>query len=254
MRRRFAYALTAGLLSSGAPTGLLGIRLARRANGESLLRELRREIIADRAAYMCIGGATALIFAMFGYVLGRQADRLAELSETDALTGLLNARGFSGRLRGEIKRAARYREPMTLLFLDLDELKRINDRHGHRAGNEAIRQTASIIDAELRESDVGARWGGDEFAILAPNTAPDAAESLAERIRRQIADYSDPWPLTASIGVATLEPGAGDAPDDSVLLLRAADAAMYKAKKRGKNTVVMGETVGPERPALATDS
>ena len=82
MRRRFSYALTAGVLSSGAPAGLLGIRLARRDDDISL-RRVRSEIAADRAAYMYIGGATALIFALFGYVLGRHADQLAELSETD---------------------------------------------------------------------------------------------------------------------------------------------------------------------------
>ena len=242
MRRRFAYALTAGVLSSGAPTGLLGMRLAKSAKDPSL-RELRREIAADRATYMYIGGTTALIFALFGYVLGRQADHLAELSETDSLTGLLNARGFSARLRSEIKRARRYREPITLAFLDLDGLKQINDRHGHKAGSEAIRQVAGVIRSELRESDVGARWGGDEFTVVAPNTAWDAAVTLGERIRRRIAEQADPWPMTASIGVATLEPNGDDLPGDAAQLLRTADSAMYEAKTRGKNTVVVADVL-----------
>jgi hypothetical protein len=149
MRRRYFYALTAGVLSSGAPAGLLGIRLVRRDKDKSLHR-MRSEIAADRAAYIYIGAATAVIFALFGYVLGRHADELADLSETDALTQLLNARGFSSRLRAEIRRAKRYREPLSVLFLDVDSLKRINDRHGHRAGSDALRQVASVIRAELR--------------------------------------------------------------------------------------------------------
>lgn len=107
MRRRFRYALTAGFLSSGAPAGLLGIRLAERRDDSVSLQDVRDEIATDRAAYMYIGGATALIFALFGYILCRQADQLANLSETDALTELLNARGFSSRFRIELQRARR---------------------------------------------------------------------------------------------------------------------------------------------------
>jgi two-component system, cell cycle response regulator len=243
MRRRFTYALTAGMLSSGAPAGLLGIRLARR-DDEVSLQKLRTEIAADTAAYVYVGGATAVIFAMFGYILGRHADALAELSETDALTTLLNARGFAQRLRAEIKRSKRYREPLSLLFLDLDGLKHINDRHGHRAGSEALRQVAEVIRGELRASDAGARWGGDEFTILAPNTDIAAAASFAERIRVRIAEHVSDWPLTASIGVASLDNRNGSEPSDPAALMRSADDAMYEAKRRGKNTVVTAQTNG----------
>jgi two-component system, cell cycle response regulator len=243
MRRRFTYALTAGVLSSGAPAGLLGIRLARR-DDELSLQKLRREIAGDGAAYVYVGGATALIFAMFGYILGRHADTLAELSETDALTGLLNARGFAQRMRAEIKRSKRYRQPLSLLFLDLDGLKDINDRYGHRAGSEALREVAGVIRAELRESDAGARWGGDEFTVLAPNTDMAAAVSFAERIRARIAEHVADWPLTASIGIASLESRDGSELADAAALMRAADDAMYEAKRRGKNTVVAAETNG----------
>jgi two-component system, cell cycle response regulator len=243
MRRRFTYALTAGVLSSGAPAGLLGIRLARRDDDVSL-QKLRSEIAADGAAYVYVGGATALIFAMFGYILGRHADALAELSETDALTRLLNARGFARRIRAEIKRSKRYREPLSLLFLDLDGLKHINDRHGHRAGSEALRQVAEVIRAELRESDAGARWGGDEFTILAPNTDVAAAALFAERIRVRIAEHVGDWPLTASIGIASVDNREGAEPADPAALMRSADDAMYEAKRRGKNTVVAAHTNG----------
>lgn len=243
MRRRYTYALTAGVLSSGAPAGLLGIRLARRED-EVSLQKVRSEIAADGAAYVYVGGATALIFAMFGYILGRHADALAELSETDALTRLLNARGFARRIQSEIKRSKRYREPLSVLFLDLDGLKDINDRHGHRAGSDALREVAKVIRGELRESDSGARWGGDEFTILAPNTEIGAAVSFAERIRFRIAEHVADWPLTASIGIASLENGDGSEPPDASALMRAADDAMYEAKRRGKNTVVAAQTNG----------
>ena len=243
MRRRFSYALTAGVLSSGAPAGLLGIRLARRED-EVSLRRVRSEIADDRAAYMYIGGATALIFALFGYILGRHADQLAELSETDSLTHLLNARGFTSRLRAELRRAKRYRETLSVLFLDVDGLKSINDRYGHRAGSHALREVAGVIRAELRATDTGARWGGDEFTVIAPNTKRDEAVACAERIRGRIARHIAAWPMTASIGIATLDCEDTKARGDVHTLLHDADAAMYEAKRRGKNTVVAVQTNG----------
>ena len=244
MRRRFSYALTASVLSSGAPAGLLGIRLARGNGDEVSLRRVRSELAADRAAYMYVGAATAVIFALFGYILGRHADDLRELSETDSLTDLLNARGFAARLNAETKRSKRYREPLSLLFLDLDGLKKINDRHGHRAGSDALRQVGRLIRAELRETDTGARWGGDEFTIIAPNTGKTEAMTVAERIRARIARHEADWPMTASIGVATLNCDDIRIPVDAHTLLRNADAAMYEAKRRGKNTVVAGRIIG----------
>jgi diguanylate cyclase (GGDEF)-like protein len=243
MQRRFTYALTAGLLSSGAPAGLLGRSLKNKSADPVSLRQVKTEVAADPVTYAYVG-ATAIIFALFGYVLGRQADQLAALSETDSLTGLLNARGFTARLRAEIKRSMRYREPLTLLFLDLDGLKRINDRDGHRAGSTALREVGGVIHTSLRESDIAARWGGDEFTILAPNTSREAGFTLAERMRGEIAGHVSTWPLTASIGVATHEADEDGMPADSAALMRAADTAMYEAKKRGKNTVVAAHQPG----------
>lgn len=248
MPRRFIYALTAGLLSSGAPAGLLGIRLAKNTTEPVSLHQVKAELDGDRPTYAYIGGATAVIFTLFGYLLGRQSDRLAQLSESDQLTGLLNAKGFSKRLQAEVKRSIRYRVPLTLLFLDLDGLKGINDRHGHRAGSAALRQIARAIRPELRATDVAARWGGDEFTILAPNTNADAGAAFAERIRARIAAQVAPWPLTASIGVATVDDDeAAGRRTDPTALMRAADGALYEAKKRGKNTVVLAEPSALER-------
>ena len=243
MQRSISYALTAGVLSSGAPAGLLGIRLAKAPIDSVSLRQVRNEFVTDSAAYVYIGGATAVIFTLFGYILGRQADRLAALSETDALTGLFNSRGFSARLNAEVRRSRRYRAPLSLLFLDLDGLKGINDCYGHRAGSETLRRVAHLIRSQLRETDAPARWGGDEFTILAPNTGPNVAVTLAERIRRRIAASAAEWPLTASIGVATLTANDAAPGDPSAALMRSADAAMYLAKKAGKNTVVASPTL-----------
>jgi diguanylate cyclase (GGDEF)-like protein len=252
MQRRFAYALTAGLLSSGAPAGLLGRRLKNGSDESVSLSRVKTELTGDGAPFVYVCGATAIIFALFGYVLGRQVDQLAALSETDSLTGLLNTRGFASRLRAEIKRSKRYREPLTLLFLDLDGLKRINDREGHRAGSAALREVGTVIHTSLRESDVAARWGGDEFTILAPNTSREAAFTLAERVRCEIAGHVSTWPLTASIGVATHEADEDGMPADSAALMRAADTAMYEAKKRGKNAVVVFEQPIAKSPEMAT--
>lgn len=115
------------------------------------------------------------------------------LSETDVLTGLANARGLFDRLEAELARSRRYHEPLALLLVDLDGLKRINDRHGHHAGDEAIRSLAAVIRFQLRESDVGARWGGDEFAVLAPNTSEHDAVALAAREGRGAGRGARSW-------------------------------------------------------------
>ena len=241
MRRRFAYACVGGVLSAGAPVGLLAVRLARRSRrvGAAPLRRATREVAADRPDYIYVGMSTAVAFTLFGYILGRQADRLAELSETDPLTGLCNARGLRDRLDAELARSRRHHEPLALMVADLDGLKNINDRYGHRAGDDAIRSLADVIRSELRQSDVGARWGGDEFAVLAPNTSRVAASALAERIRALIPLRSSRWPLSASVGVATLDPDTDGECLGSDTVMQAADAAMYEAKRTGRGLVVV---------------
>ena len=233
MRKRFAYALTAGLLSSGAPAGLFGVRLARKQGGGISSPQMRGHITDERASYLYVGATTAVIFGLFGYLLGRKVDALGHLSQTDSLTGLLNARGFSTRLTDELKRSRRYREPLTLLFLDLDGLKQINDRYGHRAGSLALRKVARVIRSELRETDVAARWGGDEFTLIAQKTGADTGMALADRLRRRIAARMAAWPLTASIGVATALPSIR-APLEPKALLREADLAMYAGQEARK--------------------
>lgn len=165
--------------------------------------------------------------------------RVEELSVTDDLTRLSNSRYLNLVLRREAKRAVRSQAPLALIFLDLDGFKLVNDNHGHLAGSKALVEAAAVIRVCARETDVVARFGGDEFALILPDTGPDGALAVAaricDRIRAQTFLASDGLSvrLTASIGVATL-PGAGESAED---LLRAADAAMYHVKAAGKNGI-----------------
>jgi diguanylate cyclase (GGDEF)-like protein len=249
-QRRLTYACAGALLSTGAPTGLLALQVLRRRGGparSSSAPTIRQIVTTDWPGYVYVAASTALAFGLFGYVLGRQADRLAALSETDALTGLSNARALFKQLDVELARSRRYREPLALLLVDLDDLKSINDRYGHRAGDEALRSLAAVIRSQLRETDVGARWGGDEFAIVAPRTSKVAALALAERIRHLIPDQSAPLALAASLGVASVDPESDSEFVDAPTLMRAADAAMYTAKRGGKNSVATASPTGPLR-------
>jgi diguanylate cyclase (GGDEF)-like protein len=240
--RSVSYGFIGGFLSIGAPLGLLALRLARQRSLSWSPGPLANELRSDLDAYAYVGISTAVAFTVFGIILGRRADALAELSETDELTGLHNARGFSRRLNEEVARFARYREPIALLLLDVDGLKRINDTLGHAAGNLALRHVATAIRAELRASDVGARWGGDEFAILAPNTSNRAALALAERVGCQIASPQVPWRSTVSIGVATTETAQVQQRLTAASMMHTADVALYEAKTRGRGSIVVRDS------------
>jgi two-component system, cell cycle response regulator len=159
------------------------------------------------------------------------------LSVTDDLTLLYNSRYLNQVLRRETKRAARNGRPLSVLFVDLDGFKSINDTYGHLSGSRALVEAGSVIRLSARETDVAARFGGDEFALILPDTGAPGALAVAERVRERIAAHQFlagdglSLSLTASVGVATL-PDAADSADE---LVEAADAAMYHVKDRGKN-------------------
>jgi len=151
---------------------------------------------------------------------------------SDALTGLGNLRLYQACMAAEHARFARYGEPLSLVVIDVDKLKRINDEHGHLAGNEALRAIADVIRREAREVDVAARYGGDEFLVVLPHTTLPRAGFFADRVRdavRQLTVHG--VRLSVSIGVAALSrPGSTETADD---LLQRADAAAYRAKRDG---------------------
>jgi diguanylate cyclase (GGDEF)-like protein len=168
-----------------------------------------------------------------------RVQRAEALSVTDDLTQLYNSRYLSQVLRRETKRASRSGRPLSLLFIDLDGFKSINDTHGHLYGSRALVEAASVIRASARETDMVARFGGDEFALILPDTGSDGAVAVGERIRDRIAAYSflegDDLniQLTVSVGVATLPDVAASADG----LIQAADEAMYWVKEHGKNGI-----------------
>jgi two-component system, cell cycle response regulator len=152
----------------------------------------------------------------------------------DPLTGLANYRSFFESLNREMERATRYDQPLSLLTLDVDDLKRINDEGGHAAGDEALQLIARILKRAVRSFDLVARQGGDEFAILLPNTSAVEGLKLAERLRAAITRYQIRGrPLSASIGVAERE--RGSAPSTVRSLFEASDQALYRAKRGGRN-------------------
>ena len=165
------------------------------------------------------------------------------LSITDDLTGLSNSRYLKLVLHREVKRAVRSKKSLSVLFIDMDGFKEVNALHGHLSGSEALVEAAEVIRGCSRETDVIARYGGDEFSLVLPDTPPEGAMAVAERIVTRIREFSFlqsrglSMRLTASVGVATLPDVPGSAED----LLKAADLAMYKIKNSGKNGIHVAE-------------
>jgi diguanylate cyclase (GGDEF)-like protein len=171
--------------------------------------------------------------------------RLVRSGLTDFLTGWHNRRYLTARLKEELARAQRQGSGLTCFVIDLDRFRHINDQHGHLAGDMALREAAQRVDAHIRGSDAAARFGGDEFVVLAPGVTPEQAAALAERIRLAVAEAplvvspDVEVAMTVSIGVASInvERSEQDLKGVAERLLSAADAALYRAKQLGRNRV-----------------
>lgn len=177
--------------------------------------------------------------------------RLLRSGLTDFLTGFHNRRYLNARLREELARAQRFQQPIACLMIDVDHFKRINDQYGHLAGDNLLREAARRIDTEMRVSDIGARFGGDEFAIILPQGGLPDGERVAQRILDAVrgspvqldADHAEK--LSLSIGVAVAEPvhGTRDFKLVAERLMAEADAALYRAKSGGRNRVVVSRNI-----------
>ncbi|MBI4868226.1 MAG: GGDEF domain-containing protein [Candidatus Wallbacteria bacterium] len=215
------------------------------------------------SASLLIGFALFLAALSTGYVAKRLRVREEELAEanrqlvrlyretqrlsiTDELTGAFNRRHLMKRLAEEMSRSTRYERPFSIVMMDVDHFKKVNDAHGHPAGDAVLKEVAARAMGELRESDFLARYGGEEFAVLLPETSLDGAKLVAERIRERIAatrivlDETE-LAVTMSLGVATLPMVRKEAADPIADILAAADARLYRAKKAGRNRVVASD-------------
>lgn len=198
--------------------------------------------------------ASALFLALIGVsiwifqrILARAEEKLVELANTDGLTGLDNRRHFMERLRQELERSRRYGHPLSLIMLDLDHFKRVNDEYGHLVGDEVLRRVAGILRENTRKTDVAGRYGGEELVIALPESDLLPAVELAEKLRLLIAELvigpeSGLQNITASFGVVAYHPGH-DTDMDLVLdeLLKQVDIALYRAKEAGRNRVSVAD-------------
>jgi two-component system chemotaxis response regulator CheY len=197
-------------------------------------KPFRREELLAR---MGVGARILGLEGRLSHLLAREE----ALAARDSLTGLPNRRAVSERTRVELNRAARARTSLGLILVDLDHFKHINDRFGHAAGDEALRQVAEALQKGQRDYDFTGRWGGEEFVVVLPGTSLPQTAAMAERIRKSIQairlDLGGPEPveLRASLGVACASPASP--PVKLEELLRQADDALYCAKREGRNCV-----------------
>jgi diguanylate cyclase (GGDEF)-like protein len=199
-----------------------------------------------RSMYLFIAAAAVFNFGFMALVTHRLLRRLRDLSQRDPLTGLLNRRAVEQALQREWRRWRRGGQAFVVVVLDLDHFKKINDTHGHPIGDAVLVQTAQRLLAQVRETDTVARTGGEEFLVIMPEARGAGALAAAERLRQAIAEppydrAGQPLAVTVSIGLAE----AGPADGDVSALLRRGDAALYEAKRSGRNRVAVAPAVAP---------
>ncbi len=242
---RLIYPLIGLFLGLCAPLGAFLIRLA----ASQVVRDAPFGEIANNRffyGYQLIG--TSIVFAIAGWVAGARAEKLEEaesfyqtLAEHDALTGLFNERAFRDRYSRALERCSRTTQPLSLLLIDVDQLKRINDKHGHRTGNKALIHVANALRDAKRATDSAARWGGDEFAILLEGADASATRRVAESVLTRVRDK--PVAFTRGQLIASVSIGAASTatPNADLDLFAVADRALYEAKRAGRNRLQFAE-------------
>jgi diguanylate cyclase (GGDEF)-like protein len=194
----------------------------------------------DHAAAICLGHSTwELCFPLQRKLMARERSELTRNALIDPLTGLGNRRQFDARLAEEVARARRYTEPLSLVMIDLDRFKDINDKHGHVVGDSVLSAVGVLLAESLRTADLACRYGGDEFSVILPETSKTEAWVVAEKLRSELHDLvvqakdGTAIPVYASLGVAAYSAEH----EGAVNLLEAADAALYRAKHSGRDRV-----------------
>lgn len=170
----------------------------------------------------------------------RLYESVKRLAIRDGLTGLYNRRYFEETLKSEVLRASRYKQPVTLIFIDVDHFKNYNDSQGHLRGDEVLKQVGRLIVKRVRETDIACRYGGEEFTVILPSTDKTNAKKVAEEIRERVAAWPFPAREQQPGGTLTISLGIAAYPADAKAeeaLVKAADAALYRAKQRGRNRV-----------------
>ncbi len=240
------------LLGLGAPAGWALLRMAMDGSGLDL-EWLKIEYRNSGHFYAYLALTTPLVFVFFGIILGGLTDRLRERQEalfklsaemerrsiTDELTGTHNRRHLTMEIDKEIERSVRHGHPLAGIMIDIDDFKGINDRFGHTAGDRALRDIAYLLQTAVRSIDTVGRYGGDEFVVLLPESGPEGARVVADRILREVRQYRlltdhGPVPVTVSAGIVSFA--------DAGTLTRTAffdriDRSLFQAKFLGKNRV-----------------
>lgn len=244
LRGASQFTLAFYMLNVGFATVAFGEQLGLATALLSVMAQMQLSMMTNQPQQPLAEIALMLAVLLTLVAILMRINRLQKHALHDAVTGLRNHRYFQVRLRDELKRSERNGVSTALVLLDLDDFKRVNDRYGHAIGDQVLRQVGQVLEQNARASDVVCRYGGEELAVILPETGAGDAKMVAERFRKAVEQLGEPAsnPVTISVGVANYPDHAGHSDE----LIAAADAAMYRAKRSGKNCVCGAEIPSTE--------